>query len=83
MAHANSHLFQGFFPIFEGLVSFVVCYLGTVPEQWRSKFLWDKYGRREEPGKQIDTSDADWWFEERRKDRPSRFLNGLRHRLRT
>ena len=63
MAYTNTFLFQVFFPVFESLVGFAVSYLGPVPGDWKGKYVWDKYGRRE-PGKPMDTSDDPWWFDD-------------------
>jgi serine/threonine protein kinase len=57
--------FPCFFPIFEFLVGTAVPILGPLPDHWRARFDYERYGYRENGElKNVDKEDVGWWWDE-------------------
>lgn len=66
--HTKKVLFPTVFRIFEILIGTIVNYLGPIPQHWKGKFNFDEYGYCE-PGQVQETTEPEWWFEEKRSDK--------------
>ncbi|KAG8158231.1 hypothetical protein KVR01_011992 [Diaporthe batatas] len=74
-ALGTAALFPCFFPIFEILVGTAMPILGPLPDHWRGRFDYDKYGYREpESGelKNPERVNPGWWWDEAKHNKSIR-----------
>jgi serine/threonine-protein kinase SRPK3 len=57
-------LFPTFFRIFGILIGTVVGYMGPLPQHWKGRFNFDKYGYYEN-GQLKNKTEPDWWYEDK------------------
>ncbi|KAK1770396.1 kinase domain-containing protein [Phialemonium atrogriseum] len=68
IVHAKVPMFSTFFRIFGILIGTVVGYLGPLPQQWKGRFMFEKYGYRE-PGRAQSRTEPAWWFEDKHSEK--------------
>lgn len=61
--HTVKPIFPTFFRIFEMLIGTIVPVLGPIPQHWRRKYNFDKYGYVE-PRRELDSTEPEYWFDD-------------------
>ncbi len=62
--HCTPYLFFTFFPIFEILIGTIVSHVGPLPQHWKGRFNYDKYGYQE-PEREPDTTEPPYWYDDK------------------
>ena len=70
MVHGKAPMLPTVFRVFEILIGTAVQFLGPLPQEWKGRFIFDKYGYQE-MGKEPQTVEPAWWYgEEQQFHRP-------------
>lgn len=68
--YTNQYMFQTGFQVFTLLVHFVVQQYGPVPNGWRGKYVWSKYGFAEPGQEPVAMPEPDWWYDDEQPTNP-------------